>query len=305
MDPNTTCFVMLSKNFKNAKEKDLNGNWYISEKHDGIRAIWDPTSQKLLTRAKRSFNYVPQWFIDLMPKDIPLEGEILVPGKPFRYFSGITVMKDYDTRWEESVFHVFDVPVSDMTFHDRKILMTDVVNKINSKHVVCVEFELIENLPQNLDTLHSRFNNLISQGKEGLMMIKQDNVYQPKRVGTILKYKKEHEGECIVIDYLEGTGKYKGILGKLRCRLADGKEFNMGSGFVDSQRKCYKFKDGKFIGLEEPENIPKIGDMITYSCMEITNTGVPRMPIYKCIRTDIPKIPTPKIKTIKSYFNTN
>lgn len=288
MDPNSTCFVMLSQNFKNAKKSELNGNWYISEKYDGIRAIWDPQSKTLLTRSKRSFNYVPEWFIKLMP-DIPLEGEILVPGKPFRYFSAITVIKQPDSRWEESVFHVFDTPIPKKTFEERRDIIQKTVKNINSKHIVTVDFELVEDIQKNIDKVHSKFKEIVNKGKEGVMLIRQDNVYKPKRVKTLLKYKKEIEGECKVVGLLMGDGKYTGVLGKLRCRLDNGKEFNIGSGFSDSQRECYTFdQNGKLKNIKpKDEPIPHIGDTITYSCMEITSTGIPRMPIYKCIRYDI------------------
>lgn len=288
MDPNTTCFVMLSQNFKNIKPSELKGNWYTSEKYDGIRAIWDPQTKQLLTRSKRPFNYVPEWFIKLMPS-IPLEGEILVPGKPFRYFSGITVMKEYDSRWEESVFYVFDTPQPNKRFVERKVIIEQVVNCIGSKYIKTVDFELVKNIENNLNLVHSKFQEMVNKGKEGIMLIRQDNIYQPKRVKTILKYKKEIEGECEVIDYLEGTGKYEGMLGKLRCRLSNGKEFNVGSGFSDVQRGSYVFEGGRCVNIGSPcgEEIPKRGDRITYSCMEITTTGIPRLPIYKSLRNDL------------------
>ena len=53
MDFNSKNFVMLSHNIKNIKPDELNGNWYYSHKHDGVRAIWN--GSKLLTRSKREF----------------------------------------------------------------------------------------------------------------------------------------------------------------------------------------------------------------------------------------------------------
>jgi DNA ligase-1 len=297
MDPNSKCFVMLSHNIKNVDAKVLTGDWYLSEKHDGIRAIWD--GSKLLTRSKREFSFVPDWFIKLLP-EYPLEGEIIVPGKPFSYFSGVTIRKTDDPRWEEIVFMIFDIPLANLTFHDRFEKIKEFVIQSKSKYISHVKCTLIKNIekPENMKKIHDKFNDVVGKGREGVMIIRSDNLYEPKRVKTILKYKKENEGECIVIGYLEGKGKYGGMLGKLRCKLQNGSEFNIGGGFVDLQRKCYVFKENEFginsriCVLTQPNElwgpVPKIGDIVTYQCMEIIpKTGIPRMPIYKGIRYDL------------------
>jgi len=288
---------MLSHNIKNVDAKVLTGDWYLSEKHDGIRAIWD--GSKLLTRSKREFSFVPDWFIKLLP-EYPLEGEIIVPGKPFSYFSGVTIRKTDDPRWEEIVFMIFDIPLANLTFHDRFENIKEFVIQSNSKYISHVKCTLIRNIekPENMKKIHDKFNDVVDKGREGVMIIRSDNLYEPKRVKTILKYKKENEGESIVIGYLEGKGKYVGMLGKLRCKLQNGSEFNIGGGFVDLQRKCYVFKENEFgvnsriCVLTQPNElwgpVPKIGDIVTYQCMEIIpKTGIPRMPIYKGIRYDL------------------
>jgi DNA ligase-1 len=288
---------MLSHNIKNVDAKVLTGDWYLSEKHDGIRAIWD--GSKLLTRSKREFSFVPDWFIKLLP-EYPLEGEIIVPGKPFSYFSGVTIRKTDDPRWEEIVFMIFDIPLANLTFHDRFEKIKEFVIQSKSKYISHVKCTLIRNIekPENMKKIHDKFNDVVGKGREGVMIIRSDNLYEPKRVKTILKYKKENEGECIVIGYLEGKGKYGGMLGKLRCKLQNGSEFNIGGGFVDLQRKCYVFKENEFgvnsriCVLTQPNElwgpVPKIGDIVTYQCMEIIpKTGIPRMPIYKGIRYDL------------------
>jgi len=323
MDKDSKCFVMLSQNIKSIKPKELVGDWYVSEKHDGIRAIWD--GKDLLTRAKRKFSFVPEWFIKLLP-EFPLEGEIIVPGKPFTYFSGVTVVKTDDPRWNEVVFMIFDTPVSGITFNKRFDKIKEFVKKSNSKHISHIECTLVKQIekPENMKIIHDKYNSIVKNGREGVMIIRSDNLYQPKRVKTILKYKKECEGECEVIGYLEGKGKYEGVLGKLMCKhKGGGPTFNIGGGFIDIQRQCYKFSDSQSDLLEnsqsdhdfkelkrvctltqptKPETnslrdpkcdpriyepVPKIGDIVTYQCMEIIpKTGIPRMAILKGIRYD-------------------
>jgi len=52
--------------------------WYMSEKFDGQRAVWD--GKKFISRGSSSgnpkvYSYVPIWFIALMPPGISLDGE--------------------------------------------------------------------------------------------------------------------------------------------------------------------------------------------------------------------------------------
>ena len=56
--------------------------WYISEKYDGIRAIWD--GEKFISRGQKVFTYVPQYFKELMPPGIALDGEMWISRNNFK-----------------------------------------------------------------------------------------------------------------------------------------------------------------------------------------------------------------------------
>ena len=47
--------------------------WYMSEKLDGVRCFWD--GKNLYSRNGNIF-YPPDWFKDLLPKDLALDGEL-------------------------------------------------------------------------------------------------------------------------------------------------------------------------------------------------------------------------------------
>ena len=90
------------------------------------------------------------------------------------------------------------------------------------------------------------------------------------------------------MSYHEGLGKYKNKLGKIRCKLKNGKKFFCGSGFNDSEREMVKFKNGKIVEVKKDPNFPKIGEEITFKCMEIIKkTGTPRMAVYCGVRHDL------------------
>ena len=278
---------MLSHNIKSHISK-ITGDWYISEKYDGIRAIW--TGTKLITRSGREFNFVPISFLKLLPKGKQLDGELLVLGKPFSYFSAITVRKTFDERWNEVTYMVFDEWGGTDPFYKRLKNITRTVNLIKSPTIQVAEFTLIKDVRNNMSIIHNKFKEITNQGGEGIMLINYNNKYTPKRTKELLKYKKDIEDECTVSGFVEGTGKYKGIMGALICTLPNGAHFHVGSGFTDEQRKCYRFKDGqcvKVIGTKKC-NAPRAGDTITYHCMEINKkSGIPRMPIFKSVRYDL------------------
>ena len=61
--------------------------WYMSEKFDGQRALWD--GAKFVTRGSpnghpRVYPYVPKWFIALMPPGIALDGEFFIRRSAFQ-----------------------------------------------------------------------------------------------------------------------------------------------------------------------------------------------------------------------------
>lgn len=269
----------------------LYGKWYSSEKIDGVRAIWD--GKKLLTRSMREFTYVPSWFIQLLPKFCPLDGEIVVEGKPFNYISSISITKkseEVDKKWKEITYYVFDTPNDKITFENRLLRLKKYIQQINSSNVKIVDFEMHINIKKDFHLINNKFNKIIKKGGEGLMLIKADSFYESKRSNNSLKYKKEHHGEAEVIELHEGKGKYYHKLGKFKCKLKDtGKTFFCGSGLTDEIRNMYHFDRTKCYLIEDdtPDlKVPRIGDTISYSCMEILPSGVPRMAVYRGLRHD-------------------
>jgi DNA ligase-1 len=262
----------------------VSGDWFMSEKYDGIRAIW--TGETLITRSLRKFSWVPQWFIDKLPKDVPLDGELIIPNATFGEFSSISIHLESPKaleKWEKIVYMVFDSPQPILTFLERLSILRD--TKLD-KQIKPIKFVIVPEINLNFDEVVEFYNKCIGRGGEGVMLINSKSTYQQgKRSRSSLKYKKSHEGECVVTELCEGKGKYKGLLGKVKCQLPNGKEFFCGTGFDDQQRNSYTFTPN---GVKVGTLGPKVGDTITYSCMEIIQkTQIPRMPVFKGVRVDL------------------
>lgn len=266
------------------QENKLGGSWYMSEKIDGIRAIW--TGSQLLTRSLRPFTYVPIWFIKQLPTGKSLDGEIYIPEVAFSYFSSLSVTKNsqiVDDKWKKVKYLIFDHPVKNINFEKRLHILKNI--KFKGKQVELVKFEKLNDIQKEFEKINKKFEDIVKNHGEGLMLIRSNSQYESKRSRNSLKYKKEYTGEAVVIDLKEGLGKYNGMLGKIQCRLPNGKRFFCGTGFSDIERKMYHFNKTVCEFIEEDKDfikIPRVGDTISYSCMEIIEkTGIPRMSVYR------------------------
>jgi len=90
--------ISLSKQLSKKFLQPPNG-WYLSEKYDGLRGIW--TGKELVARPTKKdgvlkgkvFNYVPKWFINMLPPGVSLDGEIWMGRGRFQEVSGLSNLK--------------------------------------------------------------------------------------------------------------------------------------------------------------------------------------------------------------------
>jgi DNA ligase 1 len=118
------------------------------------------------------------------------------------------------------------------------------------------------------NSLQKRMKEVVKAGGEGLVLHRADALYETGRSDTLLKVKPWDDAEAVVIGSLPGKGKYAGVLGALRVRTPDGREFGLGSGFSDEQRR-------------EP---PALGTTVTYRYRGLTNAGLPRFASFLRVR---------------------
>lgn len=67
------------------------------------------------------------------------------------------------------------------------------------------------------------------------MLRQPGSTYVGSRSSTLLKVKSFEDTEAIIRGYVPGKGKYQGMTGGLRCELANGLQFQVGSGYVLGQ----------------------------------------------------------------------
>jgi DNA ligase 1 len=106
---------------------------------------------------------------------------------------------------------------------------------------------------------------VLEKGGEGLMIKDPKCRYEHKRSDKLLKVKTFIDSEAKVLGHEEGSGRCENMLGALRVKdLKSGVLFKIGSGFNDETRL----------------NPPKIGSIVTYKYQNLSDSGIPRFPIF-------------------------
>jgi len=290
-----------SEDAKLAKELEISQppqGWWMSEKFDGERALWD--GKHMVSRGGKVI-WIPEWFKALLPPGESLDGELFIGRGKFQELGFLrstvkpesqrkkndNTVKDLETKWSTVLFMIFDIPhLSNLPWEERMKRMDKIVldrcnlwkhlelppylNKPRECPLKMTKFIKVENEEQ----LDKYFNTLLSKDAEGVMLRAPNSPYKPKRTRFLLKVKPDHDAECEIVGYKPGTGKYKDVLGSFECKMIpEGKRFYI-SGMTDEIRKTYL-------------KTHPIGTIVTYKYTFLTDEGIPRHPRYLRIRRNI------------------
>jgi DNA ligase-1 len=234
--------------------------WWLSEKLDGVRAYWD--GKQLLSRLGNTF-HAPDYFLAGLPNH-PLDGELFLDRKSFQKTVAIVRRQDKSDLWKGIRFVIFDCPGCPDPFEARLGLLQKLPAHPYAQphpHTKCT----------GIDHLKVELARVEALGGEGLMLRQPGSAYVVGRSSTLLKVKSFKDDEAVIIAHLPGTGRHKGRLGALHCRLPSGIEFSIGTGLSDQERT----------------SPPAIGKTITFRYQELSTGGVPRFPSYQGVREDV------------------
>jgi len=235
--------------------------YLVSEKYDGVRGLWD--GQVLRTRAGNVIA-APAWFIARLPKQA-LDGELWIARGQFEKLSGyVRKTTPQDDEWRQIKYMVFELPNAPGTFAERYEQIKRIIAQASFAQLIAVEqFRVATNA-----ALKRKLTEIVRAGGEGLMLHRADAPYVTGRNDALLKLKPLDDAEATVIGYVAGKGKYEGKMGALQVETADGKRFQIGTGFTDAVRA----------------NPPAIGTLVTYTYSGLTNSGLPRFASYLRVR---------------------
>ncbi len=225
----------------------------VSEKLDGVRALWDGRSLRF--RSGRQIP-APTWFTDKLPA-MALDGELWMGRGTFDVLSGIVRKTEPDDAdWRKVQYMVFDAPQTPGIFAQRIVQIQKAVTSANWPPLRAVEhWEL-----SSAAALQAKLKAVTRGGGEGLMLHRADAGLVTGRSDVLLKLKAVQDAEAVVLGHVAGQGKYKGMLGALDVRSEDGYRFLLGTGFTDAQRR----------------NPPPVGSTVTFAYRARTSHGTPR-----------------------------
>lgn len=241
--------VLLAKTWEGTSP----AGWWMSEKLDGVRAVWNGST--LCTRNGQAI-HAPEWYTASLPKAHSLDGELWMGRGQFQRTVSVVRSSDAGDAWRRIRYAVFDAPTAAGGFEDRLATVQDCVSD--------VAFALPHRICRDAADLADELAKVNAAGGEGLMLRQPGSRYEPKRSGTLLKVKTFLDAEATVIGYHGGTGRNASTIGALVARLQDGTEFRISSGLTDTLRR----------------HPPAIGTVVTFAYQQLTDAGVPRFPSF-------------------------
>lgn len=226
--------------------------------------------------------YAPDWWIDLLPP-IMLDGELTMGRQSWQETVSCVKKLDGTGNWNRVIYNVFDSPPLRSVFGNGEINNPNYKKKfqgvdtwIKSKwrgheeihpltsfseiyHKLCGttlggQAKLLDQviLPAKFseaeDRIREELDRVTDLGGEGLMIRNGRASWTAGRVHTLLKVKKLHDCEGLVVGYKFGevtdvsrsvsgkkTDKLVGLMGSLRVKLESGVELDL-SGFTEAER---------------------------------------------------------------------
>lgn len=266
--------------------------FFLSQKLNGIRCSYK--DGKLMSRQGKEFvglSHILKDIEDLNLENYFIDGELIRnnidnidDNENFRLTASI-VNSDAIEKPDIQLV-IFDIFPVDTIAEDksiekysfRKQRMMDMKKIFDQKHITSMD--IVEMLYEGTDEseIMKWLEYAESQGWEGLILNK-NTPYEFKRTTNLIKIKKFHSCDLMITGYVEGQGKYSGVLGSLVVDYK-GNRLEIGSGFSDEERKNFWKNREDMIG--------KIMQVKYKDVSKNSKTGLESLQFatYECIRTD-------------------
>lgn len=242
----------------------------IQRKYDGIRCfskVNGGTSMK--SRNGKEFTYLGHIMEDLAKNfhNCIVDGELYSDTLTFQEI--LSSVKREQPSNKEISLRIYDViPLDNLTLKqsERVNLLT---LKTESSCLHPVETYLVN----NLDEVKEYFARFIEEGYEGAILRNLDGEYEfGGRSRDLIKYKEFDDDEFEIVDVIEAQGRDEGTAIFIMTNKMD-QQFKARPVGSRELRREYL--------LNKKEMIGKVG---TVQYQGLTDDGVPRFPVFKCVR---------------------
>lgn len=151
------------------------------------------------------------------------------------------------TVWDVIPFLYFQDGLCPVPYGKRFYSLNTLVNNVEPVKVSTVQSWEVK----SIEDANDLFNELLLRGEEGIILKDKAGFWENKRSKTQIKFKGEEECDLRIVGIEEGTGKYKGKLGAIKCESADGViKVSVGSGFTDADREQGEELIGKIAAIK-------------------------------------------------------
>ena len=273
---NAKCEVFALVNFDEKLLENGSFDGYVmSEKLDGVRALWDGVALK--SRSGKKFA-APHCFTQNFPP-FALDGELYIAKNKFEETLS-AVSQSKCEAWQRVKYFVFDVPNATGTLTQRLEVLQSYLNALKKAQKETYPLFIIAQTPiKSKDELNKALQRVVKSGGEGLVVRKNSAPYENFRTKNAMKLKIYEDSECKVIAHNAGKGKFAHKLGSITCEQEiiikeDTSDFKTG------KTKLVRFKIGSGFSDKERENPPPINSLITYKFNGYTKNGIPKFPVF-------------------------
>jgi DNA ligase-1 len=234
------------------------GDYYMSEKYDGWQAIWDGKSKLLTKTGKRMFAPPSSWY-KLLPKDIPIAGELIIKGKSAPEVASL--LKESDN-WKKAEFRAFDIPDNLNFFKFRTQELKKLVKQQCAKYSGTCPLKYVDQkIAKNPTEIYQFWKKVLDKGGEGIILTKMTSLYISggKRTDDRVKLKGRQDMEGVIQDFNIVDGKMKSMV----VKLSGSQTFKLGIGFSQEERENFQREF-------------KIGAKVKFSFRDLTPGGIPK-----------------------------
>jgi len=287
---------MLAQSYTPGKTKknDIVFPCYVQPKLDGLRCLiyidGDGKTIVIQSRTGGTFEHMTHITTQIEPflrehPNIVMDGELYTIEIPFENLAGLIKKKKVDVSdlelLEKIQYHIYDFIDRDnpnLTFKERDVIMDEFEDEIcgddDESRVGNVRF-VPTYIAKDSGEFFEKFQEFISAGYEGAMLRNGSGIYRQNYRSTDLqKYKEFKEDEFTIVDFKQGDGRDEGTVIWI-CETPDGRQFSVRpKGSVEYRRELYS------------NATQYIGEKLTVIFQELSEMGVPRFPVGKCIRHD-------------------
>lgn len=250
--------VLLAQTYS---EKYDVADYLVSEKMDGVRALWD--GKNLRFRSGRLI-HAPAWFTAPLPAH-PLDGELWMGRNSFEPLSAAVRREaPLESEWKTITYQVYELPGGEGSFSARIAALEASAARASLPWLQVVPQVRVKNKA----VLKLKLAQVVRDGGEGLMLHRADAPWQTGRSDVLLKLKPHEDAEALVVAHVPGQGKYQDMLGALVVVTPQGRRFRLGTGFSDAVRR----------------SPPAVGSTVTYRYRGFTSTGLPKFASFMRMR---------------------